>query len=189
VPILLGSFTVSSAVPACGSQMFVPVPERIARRVSSPHSPGTASRRRDFDPSNQRHGVIIGIRGLLGLRKVWNSRGDILTRRATALFSDSSVEIVRCRHKLTPKLVCRPPVAASSPRSPCSTSPAADPHRLRSTIPTLLLRRVLTPAEHASRSSSRSRSSTRLHRSLSSNLRPSSAAAVADYSSAVDCRS
>jgi len=113
VPILLGSFISSSFVPACSSQMFVTVPERVAWRVMRPRTARYGeSKAANSNPRTRG-------RGDHGQNSPWctkypNSRGDILTRRATALFSDSSVEIVLCRHKLNPRLVCRPPAAASS---------------------------------------------------------------------------
>jgi hypothetical protein len=97
MPILLSSFTVSSVVPACSSQMFIPIPERVARRVMRPalaRYGESKARLRPFEPE---------ARGDHGHHKSpWcakgpNSRGDILTRRATALFSDNSVEIILCR--------------------------------------------------------------------------------------------
>jgi hypothetical protein len=128
VPIPLSSF-ISSIVPACTSQMFVPDPERVARRVMSPELARYGESKAGLRPFEPEARGDHGHQKSPWCAKGPNSRGDILTRRATALFSDRSVEIVLCRHKLTPKLVCRPPAAASkSPPSCPSTPPAAGPH-------------------------------------------------------------
>jgi len=80
MPVLLGSITVSRVVPACSRPMFVPVPERVARRVMRPRTRPVRrvkARLRPFEPE---------ARGGDGpQRSPWcakgpNSSDDILTR-------------------------------------------------------------------------------------------------------------
>jgi hypothetical protein len=67
VPILLGSFIVSSIVPACSNQMFVTVPERLARRVMRPRArPVRRVKGATSTPRIRGAGVNMGIGSLLG---------------------------------------------------------------------------------------------------------------------------